>query len=205
MQLRRARRDESGYTLTELLVTITITAIIGVVISQAFLLTLKLGRETTARNKFATDTTFLINAFSDDVANATSQPTGVTVTANAAATSRPTGTSDRVSSFGTFPLPGGQSATYKATITKAGQPTTPLYATVWTAMITRELDPGGGAPIATSTMLKAYCLRAATNIFSVPSTPDPGYAVDIRLVPQPKESERTISFRGDRRTLTPPT
>jgi hypothetical protein len=45
---------------------------------------------------------------------------------------------------------------------------------------------------------------APKNLVVVPNTSDPGYQLDVTLKPSANEAERHISFRGDRRTLTPP-
>jgi prepilin-type N-terminal cleavage/methylation domain-containing protein len=201
MKLQRVRsgRDEGGFTLTELLVTVTISGIISLAVAQSFLLVLKLGPETTARNKFATDGAFLINTLSDDVANATAQPTGITTYNNCDIAAD--NNSPRESSFGTFALPNGQSAQYKGTIFKGPNWSSPTYANVWSVTITRIFDPGGGGALTTTTMVQGYCVRASTNVFSTPAMTDPSYALDVKMMPNATEVARTISFRGDRRTL----
>jgi prepilin-type N-terminal cleavage/methylation domain-containing protein len=192
MQLRGPRRDESGFTLTELLITMTITALIGGVVAQTFLLTLKLGPETTARNKFATDTTFLTSALSDDVANATAQPTGVSVSASNCVL--------QTVELGVFPLPTGSSHWFAVISNPTGTP-----ATVYSMQVFRQLNTDSTPTV----MLNAYCARSPdpryTGVIAITTVTDPGYALDLKLLPSSKEAERTISFRGDRRTLTPPT
>ncbi len=196
MTVRPSGRDESGYTLTELLVTLTISAIIGVVVSQALLLTLKLGPETTARNKFATDTTFYVDALSDDVANATAQPTSVAVYPNC---ELDTGNTTRTNELGTFPLPTGTAHWWATISNPSGTP-----ATVYKVLVFRRLSTDSQS----TTMLTGYCPRFPDSRYSntmlVNATAD-SYSLDLKLLPSTTEAERTVSFRGDRRTLTPPT
>ena len=204
MRVRHPRLDESGFTLPELLVTMTITAIIGLVVSQTFLLTLKLGPETTARNRFASDASFFVDTLSDDVANSLSPATAVAPYPNCEAIDV-NGTA-RVTYLGTFALPSGQ-ARYRVTIDKPPNWTAAPYSSVWAVTIAREFTPTSGSMTATN-VLRGYCYRFPDSRYAniiTASTPGDGYTVDIRLMSAPLEGERTVSFRGDRRTLTPPT
>ena len=70
MNARRTRRDDRGFTLTELIVTVVILGIIVIPIATVTQEMLNLGPQSSQRTASATDTSRLVQVFSDDVAQA---------------------------------------------------------------------------------------------------------------------------------------
>jgi hypothetical protein len=183
MRCRRAPRTEQGLTLIELLVTVTLTGIIGFVICQAFLLTLKLGPEARERTKVAADSSLLIDRLSDDVANARVVTAG-SVNAKCVIQDAP---------LWTFDFGDGTSAAWSVKIAASST------ANVNTYVISRL----SGAPTAQA-MLTGYCNASSGADVTKAVVSEPTYSLDITIRSSATSAERVISFRGDRRTLTPP-
>jgi prepilin-type N-terminal cleavage/methylation domain-containing protein len=66
---KRSRRDERGFTLTEVVVVVVVMAIVITPISIAVTQSMKLTPDASARTKVAVDTSLLVDRFTADIAN----------------------------------------------------------------------------------------------------------------------------------------
>jgi prepilin-type N-terminal cleavage/methylation domain-containing protein len=168
--------DDSGFTLVELLIVVVIMGIVIAVVCQALIIGIRLGPQTKNRTGVAANQSFLTDALSDDIANATvdvAVPTPLTQACTAVTWT-----------FATITVP-GHTVRYKAKVV-TGAPRN-------TVNVLRAVDAGPDV-----VMLSGYCRPA--DIFRV-AYANNTLLVELPVSAGPNEASQRLRFGSARRRV----
>jgi prepilin-type N-terminal cleavage/methylation domain-containing protein len=194
MRVRRPNRhegDERGMTLIELMVAVTILGFIMSAIASALYMALKLPTDAQSRNTLSTDASFLVNQYSDDVANA---PTEATATnwAVFAVTGCTAPFSLGVVDLGTFPQPDSEPSVAYTALIQELSPVNPGYLKVTVNRVVSNVA---------TPLIKGYCKKNDSSLFKWTKA-DPRYSVKLRIMTDPAGEYREVSLDALRRTYS---
>lgn len=172
---RRRPRDESGFTVVEMITCVVLMGIVVAPLTLALLQAITLVPANKVRTQAAIDRTFVLNRFSDDVANAQGFLWDLFPTRGEHAQACPATAADAVLAF---PYWGGDGAIYRARFAPGSGATA--------VRVTRQ-PVTGGVPRTESDVLTGYCVpgdgQAPVEVHRI--APDPA-----GLAGPPSEYER---------------
>ncbi len=173
--MRSPVRDERGFTMTEVLMTVIIMGMIAYPISMVLTHALTLMPQSGSRSAAAADRAFFVNTFSDDVANSTGADDVDNVTACVDYDLLPAQSDSSQTNLVTLvPYTGSDAVTYRVRV-ESPDGYEPNFADILTdkhlVTIERVVAAGASAEVV-EVVLEGYCDGAVT-IVNVTHTPVP--------------------------------